>query len=570
MARVHNPNPADLALDTWHRADMGLEDEYNHHDGLAYATRFASKFARGPGLGFGGPVTTYAPSTTWVDGPGHIVRSQPVVVVTTAWRNKEGTAGTRAPILAPVVGVPFGAAPTGRVSKRVSFATPPPVVPPVVPPVATPVVPPVVPPVATPVVPPVVPPVATPVVPPVVTPIVPPVVPPVVTPVVTPVDTFDALRAKIALRWSTVLEQVYRLSKDSITTRVKGIQNAGNSCFIAAFLQLFMRTPIPLYMVNGLAGPKDGMVQACVDFVNAYKRTITEGPVGTNVIHAFRKQLKKGLKKKDGGVFVENDVAELASDVMGKLHISTCTVFPSSFSCAPFLPESKQFEQAAVCSAAQEGVSVLSANFSFIVGTQLACSDPILLHDWKFKRDTNFVFFCRQPSAGCTLQALISDSFTPTPIDWVIDESAGTKCTSATEKTVLCSAPPYLWVDLGRGGQAVSSAPLVRNNFKFTFGPEPFDVIIPFFSETATSSSSRYANYRLIGFCAHHGVSFAGGHWYAYAKVGVTWYKFNDSSLPEVQSGDWFDQPSVQEEISFCLLQRQSDTTAEDTAVFQL
>ena len=532
----------EMAAATWHRAGLGLEHElaeyYDELDGGGgsavigplYATRFAAARNHGSHGSY-----------------GYLVRSQPVMaaVNTATWQPYAALppSGPPLPSSLPLPSgpppLPSGSLPLPSGSLPLSSGLPPlsgpPPLPSGLPPLSGP--------------------------PPL--PSGPPPLPSGPPPSGPPVDTFVQLRDKVQHRWNSVLQTVYKSYEGSITTKTMGIQNAQNSCFIAAFLQVFMRTPVPLYLVS--LPSKRPMVLACANFANAYNSTRSFSAVDKSVIDPIRAQLRPSLQEKDTfGLYKENDVAELATDVLTKLHENTRDVFTTSFNSKQCYPAADTREEVAVCAAAVEGISALSAFFSYIACASIECSNPKRYVSHKYKRDDDFVFRCRQPRADCTLQQLLVDSFGVTPIDLTIE---GTPCTNATEQTLLCSAPQYLWLDLGRGGQSASGAPTARNNFACSLGLDPFAVTIPIYDMVTGMPHS--VTYQLIGFCAHRGVSFDGGHWLAYTKVNGAWKKFDDSSVTDL-SGPWFTSTDVTTEISFALLQRVGAVNRADSAVFQL
>ena len=331
----------------------------------------------------------------------------------------------------------------------------------------------------------------------------------------------------------------------AVTDKTTGIQNAGNSCYIAAFMQLFMRTPVALYF-DTRPLIDSTVLEAYKNFANAYK---TESVVPEDYVQTLRMQAVPRFQTTN-----EEAAPDFASSVLDALHeqLAAKTSIVST-PCNDRYRAHKALDTAVICDAATTGISAITAYFSFMIGEDHHCTVPQDVHRWSFERTKLLV--CRHKLGDTDtahLSAIVNGSFRKLELEpFNLDDAGTLVCTKATAQTVMCSAPPYLWVDVSRVTQ------FGKLNFRVQLGAAPFEVTIPVWSFPGGVPTSRDEKYVVIGFCTHHGAHFNTGHWYAYTKVGLEWYKFDDARAPVQQSGSWATNSGLESQISLVLLKHE-------------
>jgi hypothetical protein len=337
-----------------------------------------------------------------------------------------------------------------------------------------------------------------------------------------------------------------------------------------------MRTPVAQFIASTMCDWRKDVTKAYKDVTKACRAIVlayvdSKMPVvDFGLVDALRTAVGEPFVSKVKGSFTEHDTSEFAIKVFNYLHTSCAVPVAEIVPCAG--PVSfASIENAAICAIAAlteyklpDGVSALSAYFSFILGNNKRCTSPVSVDIWKFER--HFILECKNPNyANTTLQGLFDMTFADGkfPGDYKLDDM-GTKCATGTDKSVMCSKPPYLWVKTNRNKFDEAIKTQKKENFKVALDAS---LSVSIRIHTAGDDTFEPQQYNLIGCCVHTGDDYKSGHWVAYTNVGGQWYLFDDSTVTSQNSLTWFQDVSIWKNISFMLLQRDGDVTAGDGSI---
>jgi ubiquitin C-terminal hydrolase len=356
-----------------------------------------------------------------------------------------------------------------------------------------------------------------------------------------------ALATKTLSSVHQAIDTQYDAVKSKLSTEVKPIENAGNTCFAAAFVQLFMRTSAALNLptTTDTSRKSTPVLDIIRDVVEEYQ---SESTVNKVTMH----NLCKAVALNDGR---QHDVDELMTKVFNSLHAEIAEKLSSDkVDCKTF--NTGNCAEAELCATVNDGVSILSVAFAFMSGQLRGCITPPYTK-WEFARDW-LLRKTKSTSTSQTLQKILDLQFalgSTNGFQWTDSSKVRQTCSPANsrEQSLVFTAPPFLWFSLQRSQHAGAPS-------KLTYDvqlEETVRVSVAAQTSSTVITQASTHTYKLIGFCVHYGTGPTSGHWVAYTMVGSTWYLFNDNKTPKAQAPNFWNTDDIRKNVSMVLLEKE-------------